>query len=802
MKKILIGLVALTLVLSAGQTFASATAATPQCYTFNNELYYKQDVLFGYNQDIAFNPANDVKNLQQILISKEGATISDKAGAFREGTAAAVIAFQTKYNLVKTGVVSLDTKTQLNQLYGCISASKITLDTQKKDVNVTQGSSVQIKWTASKIPASATLKIALVNTSSSTISVSATTTIQTGVASTTLTLPSTLAIGTYKVQLSITNGASTEGKGLINLVASNPSISISSPVSGSSFIPGKDVSIGWTVGGLVNKVDVSVVNAAGTSSVTLKNNIAVVSGQLNSLTWKIPKTFAFDTYKILFKGVDASSPISASTTISVIADSTLVPTKPISVSATKGAVCGGQVSLTWATTTGATSYNIYRLSGGTYVTVKTGATSTNFTDTVVPGSKAYYKVSAVNANGESVLSADTSTVSSAVCTVLAITAAPAKPVVTTSSVCGGNTTVSWSPVTGAATYNLYRSTAANVAATLVKSSISDTNVNDNPGQGNFYYYVSAVNSVGESARSVADAAKGSSACLTPSITKLSPLPGIIGTQETINGASFSVTGNTVVLGGISIPNLISVDGKTILFTVPSQVSLGSQQISVGNVNGTSSASSLTIVSSTVTSVPPKPVVTATTGSACGGQISVSWSTSTSATSYNIYSSNSSSASTFRLVKSNSTSTSYSDLASPGATVYYKVSGVNAVGESVVSAVDSAKASAVCTLPAITAAPAKPVVTTSSVCGGNVNVAWTAVTGATSYNVYRSTATNVAATLAKSAVVGTSTVDKPGSLLGNFYYYISAVNSVGESARSTVGYGKASGLCVNSSSTTI
>src|ERR1035441_6019292 len=85
------------------------------------------------------------------------------------------------------------------------------------------------------------------------------------------------------------------------------------------------------------------------------------------------------------------------------------PPAPAGLTAYGAAIA--QVGLSWAATTGAVSYNVYRAgtSGGTYAMISTaGAVSgTGYTDTTATGSAPYYyKVSAVNAQSqESALSA-------------------------------------------------------------------------------------------------------------------------------------------------------------------------------------------------------------------------------------------------------------------------------------------------------------------------------------------------------------------------------------------------------------
>ena len=82
----------------------------------------------------------------------------------------------------------------------------------------------------------------------------------------------------------------------------------------------------------------------------------------------------------------------------------------------------------------------------------------------------------------------------------------------------------------------------------------------------------------------------------------------------------------------------------------------------------------------------------------------------------------------------------------------------------------------------TTVPAAPT-NVSAWCGNmKVSILWTAVTGATSYDVYRSTATGVAGTLLGSSTT-TSYVDTTGTLGATYYYTVKAVNSIGASAAS-------------------
>jgi hypothetical protein len=84
------------------------------------------------------------------------------------------------------------------------------------------------------------------------------------------------------------------------------------------------------------------------------------------------------------------------------------PTAPAGLSATAG---DAEVSLTWSSVSDADTYNIKRStsSGGSYGTIQTGLTTTNYTDTnLINDTTYYYIVSAVNSHGESANSSQAS----------------------------------------------------------------------------------------------------------------------------------------------------------------------------------------------------------------------------------------------------------------------------------------------------------------------------------------------------------------------------------------------------------
>lgn len=69
---------------------------------------------------------------------------------------------------------------------------------------------------------------------------------------------------------------------------------------------------------------------------------------------------------------------------------------------------------------------------------------------------------------------------------------------------------------------------------------------------------------------------------TPTITTLTPQSAAVGASVTVIGNGFSTTGNTVHFGNGVITNLSSSDGRSLSFTLPTQLTgYGSQQVGLG-----------------------------------------------------------------------------------------------------------------------------------------------------------------------------------------------------------------------------
>lgn len=188
-----------------------------------------------------------------------------------------------------------------------------------------------------------------------------------------------------------------------------------------------------------------------------------------------------------------------------------VPPAPAGLVATGG---NGQVSLSWSGASSATSYNVKRstTSGGPYSAVA-APTIASYVDTAVTnGTKYFYVVSAVNSTGESGSSAEVSATPAAPAT------APAVPANLKATAGNGQVALTWSASSGAASYNVKRSTTSGGPYTVINAPATNSYADTGLTNGTTYYYVvSAVNTAGESGNS-AQASATPTVSVTPTVT--------------------------------------------------------------------------------------------------------------------------------------------------------------------------------------------------------------------------------------------------------------------------------------------
>ena len=156
---------------------------------------------------------------------------------------------------------------------------------------------------------------------------------------------------------------------------------------------------------------------------------------------------------------------------------------------------------------------------------------------------------------------------------------------------------------------------------------------------------------------------------------------------------------------------------------------------------------------------------------------LTWNTVEGATSYRIYRSTAK-GSGYSLLGT-VTTTSYTNTgAKAGTTYYYRVKACNDAGLSPYSNIVSGNV-------VVTPKPAAPVVKIGhSATSGKPQLTWNAVSGATSYKVYR--ATSQKGTYSLLGTVTATSYTNTGAKAGMTYYYkVKAVNSAGESAYSNI-----------------
>jgi len=230
------------------------------------------------------------------------------------------------------------------------------------------------------------------------------------------------------------------------------------------------------------------------------------------------------------------------------------PTPPQNLAAT-GA--NGAVQLTWSAPSSnggaaVTGYTVFRgtTPGGEASTpIASNVTSLNYADTGLPnGTTYYYEVSAVNAAGTSLPSAEASAAPHAT--------APTAPLTPTATGANAAVALAWSapasdggaPVTG---YNVYRGTSpGGEAATPVATGIGTTSFTDTglTNATTYYYQVAAVNSVGVSVKS-AEISATPQAPVTAGFVRRAGSVAVAGARTTTTipvGTGGIVGGHTVV----------------------------------------------------------------------------------------------------------------------------------------------------------------------------------------------------------------------------------------------------------------
>jgi fibronectin type 3 domain-containing protein len=432
-----------------------------------------------------------------------------------------------------------------------------------------------------------------------------------------------------------------------------------------------------------------------------------------------------------------------------------IPPAPISVSAM--GVSMSAIQVTWVRILNATSYRVFKSTSetGAFAVVDTVTSNTYYDTGLVPGSVFYYKVSALNDLGESEQSA----------AVLATTAVPGK--VSARFVSPASIIVTWTLVTEATSYNVYRDTSDTGTFSFSRTLTTDTLVDSGLAAGIRYYYrIRAVNNSGESGLSFTK-----NAITLPAIPAGASAAGvssscIVITWPAVTGAaSYKIYRNSVDTGAFQLAGSATRD--TFSDTSLSAATTYYYKISAVNSSGESGPSASC---SAITKKLPTPNnVSAAAVSSSG--ITITWTAVAGAASYTVYRSTNDTG-TYPVIDSVATDTLSDTGLTAGATYYYKIRAVDSSGESGLSAPFT-----VITIPGV------PVgVSASAVSSSAIKITWPAVTGAASFKVYRSDIDTGTYSVIDS--VAKDTFNDTGLVAGATYYYkVTGINVSGESKQS-------------------
>ncbi|HXH32755.1 MAG TPA: fibronectin type III domain-containing protein, partial [Bacteriovoracaceae bacterium] len=445
------------------------------------------------------------------------------------------------------------------------------------------------------------------------------------------------------------------------------------------------------------------------------------------------------------------------------------------------------LNLTWTAATGADTYRVvYGLSTGSTTFSVSGLTGTSYTLGSLSANTQYFvKVVAENTsaatNTSSELNATTATSAPVGLTATATTAAAQT----------GRITLNWTATTGAANYNIYKSTTANTYGAATATAVTGTSwVDTAVTDGTPYYYKITANNGIQSALSNEATAKSIANFSISSITPLSPTSLQVSWPATAGADSYDLlyrsTGATTTISGVtSATTIIGLSaGTTYFIKIKARNSVGG----IATAVDTAEVTQVTPVAAPTALALTNPTV---------NQINLTWTAATGATNYRVFRSTTSNTYDFTTPYATGVpGTSYTDAGSitNGTTYFYVMRSFNGA--------ESATSSEVSIKPinsfTITAVPQS---------SSSLQVTWSAVSGADSYDLSYGTTTG-SYTTTTAAVTSPQTISglAPGS---TYFIIVTAKNIVGSSnsrnsaeVGATTAFGAPSGLAASATPTQI
>ena len=218
-------------------------------------------------------------------------------------------------------------------------------------------------------------------------------------------------------------------------------------------------------------------------SATGKANSFSIIRRTSALTYTDVNAAAGNTYYYVVRAINGSvkSAFCAAQSIQYAVTSLNAPTMTL-----KADAASGQPVVSWAKVSGAAQYEVYRSTNGKNFSIVRRTAALSYTDTnAAAGATYYYQVRAINGS-----------VKSDFCAAQSIQYAVASlnaPTMTLTSAASGQPVVSWTKVSGAAQYEVYRSTnGKNFSIVRRTAALSYTDTSAAAG-ATYYYQVRAIN---------------------------------------------------------------------------------------------------------------------------------------------------------------------------------------------------------------------------------------------------------------------------------------------------------------------
>jgi fibronectin type 3 domain-containing protein len=438
------------------------------------------------------------------------------------------------------------------------------------------------------------------------------------------------------------------------------------------------------------------------------------------------------------------------------ATSSVLSAPPAGLTAT---AAGSGVALTWSAPAGTTSFTVYRSvnSGTGYVAIGTPGVASFTDNTAVPGATYYYVVTSTSSSGTSGYSSEAS---------ISLKPSAATGLTATAGF-GTSVNLSWNATSGATNYSIFRGSTAGGEAPTAIASQAGTTFNDPslPAGSTFFYVVTASNAGGTSASSneafvilkpgaISDLAASSGATVTLTWTA-SP------------GATGYVVYRGSTVGGELATALASPASNTFIDNTATAGATWFYVVAATNAGGTSA-------SSNEASATRRPAAITDLAATMGGAgVHLAWTAVSGATGYSVFRGSTAGGEGAVAIGSPAGNSFDDSTGGPGTTWFYTVTANNSGGASVQSneATISIKPAAVGDLAAALGA------------GSSINLTWTAVAGATSYKIFRGSATGAESATAMATTATNTFNDASAALGGTYFYVVTAINAGGTSANS-------------------